>query len=165
MSTRRTSPKARLAAEAWRLLFDFFLLTRAQRDRVLAQHGLSPNDVRALGMIAEGGGRTMSALAEAWGCDASNATWMVDRLEQRGFAERRPQPGDRRVKLVVLTAAGVKAKADLLKDIYEPPPELLDLSAEALTALRDALSKLPRAQAEADAEGRPAGGVLPSDRK
>lgn len=43
-------------------------------------------------------GRSMSQLADEWLCDASNATWIVDRLEERGLAERETTPTDRRVK-------------------------------------------------------------------
>jgi DNA-binding MarR family transcriptional regulator len=137
--------KAALAAEAWKLVFDFFMLTRPQRDRVLEGLGLTPNDVRALSTLVHAPeGRTMRDLAEAWTCDASNATWMVDRLEERGLAERRSQPGDRRVKLVALTPAGARMKARLLAGMYDPPPELLRLPRRALEALRDAAARLPR---------------------
>ncbi len=39
-------------------------------------------------------------------CDASNVTGIVDRLEKRGLVERRVDPYDRRVKLLVVTPAG-----------------------------------------------------------
>ena len=81
----------------------------------------------------------MRSLADEWGCDASNATWIVDRLEKRGYAERRSKPGDRRVKLVVLTAAGLKARQRLLEGMYNPPAELLALPRAGLEALRKAL--------------------------
>lgn len=144
-----TSPaagsKAAVAAEAWRLLFDFFILTRPQRDRVFERLGLTPNDVRALLTLVESAdGRSMRSLAEAWSCDASNATWMVDRLEKRGLVERRGQPGDRRVKRVALTAAGVAARASLMAGLYQPPPELVALPRAALEALRRATALLPR---------------------
>jgi DNA-binding MarR family transcriptional regulator len=48
----------------------------------------------------------MRALAREWRCDASTATWIVDRLEGKGLAERRAHATDRRVKLVVLTPRG-----------------------------------------------------------
>src|SRR6267142_2073045 len=102
--------KAGLAAETWKRMFDFFIGTGSQRGKVLARMGLTPNDSRALSALDVAGGRTMRSLAEEWGCDASNATWIVDRLEKRGLAERRAKPGDRRGKLVVLSAAGVKAR-------------------------------------------------------
>ena len=77
----------------------------------------------------------MRSLSDEWGCDASNTTWIVDRLEKRGLAERKAKPGDRRVKLVVLTANGVKARQKLLEGMYEPPPELLDLPRARLDTL------------------------------
>jgi DNA-binding MarR family transcriptional regulator len=85
----------------------------------------------------------MSALADTWMCDASNATWIVDRLEERGLAERRPLSGDRRVKLVVLTRRGAQVKRILMDALFEPPPELLSLDRGDLEAVRDAVAKLP----------------------
>jgi DNA-binding MarR family transcriptional regulator len=131
--------KSRLAAEAWKRLFTFFMQTRSQRDRVLARLGLTPNDVRALTELDVSIGRTMRSLAEEWGCDASNATWIVDRLEKRGLVERRPQPGDRRVKLVVLTSTGARTRKQLLDGMFEPPPELIALPQKTLELLRDSL--------------------------
>src|SRR5712675_3155289 len=131
--------KAALAADAWKRMFDFFMRSRVQRGRVLAKMGLTPNDARALSALDASEGRTMRSLADEWGCDASNATWIVDRLEKRGLAERRAKPGDRRVKLVVLTAAGVKARKQLLDGLFEPPPEVLALPRATLEVLRDSL--------------------------
>ena len=150
MSPRPTS-KAALAAETWRLLFDFFMLTRPQRDRVLDRMQLTPNDVRALGTLLVTQGSTMRSLAETWNCDASYVTWIVDRLEQRGLVERRAKPGDRRVKLVVLTPQGMRTKAAMLEGMYESPPELLALDRATLQALHDALAQLPRSSQTVEA--------------
>jgi DNA-binding MarR family transcriptional regulator len=131
--------KAGLAADTWKRMFDFFIGTSSQRGKVLARMGLTPNDSRALSALDVASGRTMRSLAEEWGCDASNATWIIDRLEKRGFAERRAMPGDRRVKLVVLTPSGIKARQKLLEGMYEPPPELLALPRSSLEVLSSAL--------------------------
>jgi len=135
--------KKALAAEAWRPLVEFFFKTAKHRSRVLGRYGLTPGDARALGSLEPGEGRPMGALAEEWTCDASNATWMVDRLEERGLAERKASPTDRRVKLVVLTPLGRKIRAAIMEGMYEPPPELLRLDRADLEALRDALARLP----------------------
>src|SRR5215211_3180540 len=121
VASGRSNSKKTLAADVWRGIFDFFVATRSQRDRALERHGLTPNDARALHSLDAREGKTMRALADAWRCDPSNATLMVDRLEKRGLAERRPLPGDRRVKLVVLTSLGAKTKAALRSDMYQPP--------------------------------------------
>jgi DNA-binding MarR family transcriptional regulator len=135
--------KSALAAEAWRLLFRFFISTRAQRDRVLGHHDVTPNDMRALTSLDDGEGRSMRSLAEEWGCDASNVTWMVDRLEKRALAVRTTPASDRRLKRVRLTALGKKKRDHVVRELNEPPPELLALDVERLKALRDALTGLP----------------------
>ena len=59
-----------------------------------------------LGTLDDDGGLRMSDLAETWGCDASYVTTLADGLQERGLAERRPHPTDRRVKTIVLTPEG-----------------------------------------------------------
>lgn len=137
--------KRKLAADVWQTMFEFFMATRSQRDRVLAGlglTGLTPNDAKALFSLQPGVGRPMGALSQEWTCDPSNATWIVDRLEERGLAERVGAPADRRVKLVVLTPLGVKTRNKLMDGMFEPPEELLRLERDDLLALRKALTKL-----------------------
>jgi DNA-binding MarR family transcriptional regulator len=134
--------KHALAARAWRGLFDFFVSTRAQRDKALERLDLTPNDARALASLNAHEGKTMRTLAEQWGTDASNVTWVVDRLEKRGLAKRQPVEGDRRAKWVVLTPRGVKTKSDLERALHQPPPELLALEAEDLVTLARVFEKV-----------------------
>jgi DNA-binding MarR family transcriptional regulator len=140
------SPKSKTAraARVWRLMFDFLISSAPHRTEVLGRHGLTPNDSRGLGSLSADEGRTMRSLADEWQCDASNATWIVDRLERAGLAERRSMPNDRRVKLVVLTPKGVKARAEVLAAFYAVPPELLELDNTELDVLERALEHLSR---------------------
>ena len=140
--TPRSSTKAALAADVWRQLSEYFQRHRERTHEHLKELGLSFGDMRALLVLDAEHPQPMRALADAWACDASNATWMVDRLEQRGLVERRPFPRDRRVKAVVLTPVGTKTKAQLLERLAEPPEELLQLGRSDLEALRAALAKL-----------------------
>lgn len=87
----------------------------------------------------------MRSLADAWQCDPSNATWIVDRLEKLGLAERRSLPDDRRVKLVVLTAKGQKTRTELFKEFHQPPADLAALEREDLESLLRVLGKLTSA--------------------
>lgn len=135
-----------LSARVWRALFDLLMRSAPERGRTLAQRGLTPNDSRALFSLDTGSGRSMRSLADAWKCDPSNATWIVDRLEKLGLAERKDVPHDRRVKLVVLTAKGQKTRAALLNEFYRPPAEISTLDAEDLQALDRILAKLAPAQ-------------------
>ena len=123
-------------------MFDFLMRSAPRRTDILGRLGLTPNDSRALGSLDPREGRTMRSLADEWQCDASNATWIVDRLERAGLAERRGDPADRRVKLVVLTPHGAETRAEVMAGFYATPPELLRLGPAELQALERALEKL-----------------------
>ena len=139
---RRDPSKTVLAGQAWSLMFDFLIRTAPHRTQSLGKRGLTPNDSRALFSLHLDEGRSMRALAEAWECDPSNATWVVDRLEKLGLAERRSIANDRRVKLVVLTRKGHKIRAELLKEFHQPPPEISSLERDDLESLLRVLSKV-----------------------
>lgn len=50
--------------------------------------------------------RGMSSLATELGCDASNITQIVARLESRGLVIRQPDPADGRARLIARTPEG-----------------------------------------------------------
>jgi DNA-binding MarR family transcriptional regulator len=139
---RSSNSKTARARRVWELMFGLLMRSAPQRTQILGRFGLTPNDSRALGSLDPHEGRTMRSLADEWQCDASNATWIVDRLERAGLAERRSRPDDRRVKLVCLTPKGVKTKADVLDAFHETPPELLELENADLVALERILRAL-----------------------
>jgi DNA-binding MarR family transcriptional regulator len=134
--------KRAIAARAWKLLFDFFASTRPDRDRTLESRNLTANDSRALMSLHVEQGKTMGMLAREWCCDASNATWVIDRLERLGYARRRPSPTDRRAKLVMLTPKGDKAKSEILEEFRTPPPAFLKLDRGDLDVLEMILEKV-----------------------
>jgi DNA-binding MarR family transcriptional regulator len=87
-------------------------------------------------------GVPIGSLAEALQCHSSNVTGMVDRLEARGLVVRKPDPTDRRVKLVALTPQGRELRGKLLEIARRPPEALVDhLDAEQLQTLNDLLGK------------------------
>ena len=57
----------------------------------------------------------MRDLAGRLRCDPSNVTFLADRLEERGLVERRPDPSDRRVKLLALTPAGLAMRTRIVQ--------------------------------------------------
>ena len=57
----------------------------------------------------------MRDLAGRLHCDPSNVTFLADRLEERGLVERRPDPSDRRVKLLALSPAGVAVRMRIVQ--------------------------------------------------
>jgi DNA-binding MarR family transcriptional regulator len=138
----RADDKAALAARAWTRLFDFFISTRGARDDTLERFGLTPNDSKALHTLDPNEGKPMSVLADVWGTDRSNATWVVDRLERLDMAERRTIATDRRVKLVVLTARGAKVREEIRRAFHEPPAALFALDRQDLRTLAEILAKV-----------------------
>ncbi|MGQ0640507.1 MAG: MarR family winged helix-turn-helix transcriptional regulator [Gemmatimonadaceae bacterium] len=143
MAIDRAAAHRALAAHVWRQVFDLFVRTRGQRDHVLKRLQLSPNDAKTLCTMDAVTAKPMHALAEACCIDASNTTWVVDRLEAQGLVERRTVPGDRRVKLVGLTPRGVKARSAIMEAMHEPPLEVLALDRDELDALAAILDKIP----------------------
>ena len=131
-----------MTEEAWRLLLGFFLAHRDRTAGIAADMDLTLGEMRALLSLRPGGAKPMRALAEDWRCDASNVTWVVDRLEERGVAERRGLPEDRRIKTVALTPAGEEARAELLRRICQPTDEVLALTRAELLSLIEVLRKL-----------------------
>jgi len=89
-------------------------------DRV-AEFDLTPPQAHLMRELA-GGPRPMGELAGQLHCDASNVTGLADRLEGRGLLARRPSPGDRRVKVLVLTAAGEQLHEALFERLMTDSP-------------------------------------------
>src|SRR4029450_8645977 len=129
--------------------------------RILQDSGLTPGDLRALFALDQETPRPMRTLARAWACDASNVTWIVDRLESRGLVERRTPPSDRRVKTVALTPLGASTKAELFTRLHEPPADFLALDPATLQALRDARAEPPASLRATGPHERPSDGVPP----
>jgi DNA-binding MarR family transcriptional regulator len=71
--------------------------------------GLTHGEINALAALETDSGRTVADLQKATGQRASTLTGVLDRLERRGFVERRPNPRDRRSFTVDLTATGARA--------------------------------------------------------
>ena len=137
--------KRAIAGEVWTLMarFTWEKFQRGEHLAILRDHGLTPGHLKTLGILDPDEPRPMGVLADAMRCDASQMTWLVDRLEERGFVERRSQPGDRRVKTIALTPEGVAFRRKVLFEMFQPPEELLELDAASLEALREQLRKLP----------------------
>jgi DNA-binding MarR family transcriptional regulator len=89
----------------------------ASSERLL-RLGVSMAQVHILYTLQRTGEMTMSHLADVLNVSLSNATGLIDRLEERGFIERSRVPTDRRIVLVRLTASGeaLLGEVDALSD-------------------------------------------------
>ena len=123
-------------------MFDHMRAHKHLFTAVAHEMGLTPGDMHALLSLDAEAPRPMRAMAEEWRCDASNVTWMVDRLEQHGLVERQTMPNDRRVRTVALTEAGVRAQARAGELLYRAPASFSRLSVDELEALATILGRL-----------------------
>lgn len=123
------------ACRAWQLLMKFFFAQREHLPTLGAQFGLSPVQCHVLHLIEPDAPLPMGRLAETLACDASNVTGLVDRLEARGLVQRLPSAGDRRVRVLELTPAGSRLRAQLLKRITSASLPLAKLSASQQRSL------------------------------
>ena len=71
----------------------------AATERMVRQ-GVSMTQIHILWLLGHHGDLPMSRLAELLDVSVSNATGLIDRMEERGLLERVRVPGDRRVVLV-----------------------------------------------------------------
>ena len=98
---------------------------------VLEAHGLSMWGYVVLTALDRSPVRSQAALAEAIGADKTRIIPPLDELQNRGYIERRPDPDDRRVRLLALTGAGRAAKDGAQQDIQRGEERWLGtLSAE-----------------------------------
>jgi len=98
-----------------RIIADFRITMGAMKCAMserLVRLGISMAQLHIMYTLKRDGVMTMSRLADVLGVSLSNASGLVDRMEERGFVERHRVPEDRRVVLVRGTAAG----AQLLED-------------------------------------------------
>lgn len=84
---------------------------------VLEAHGLSMWGYVVLSALDRAPMRSQAALAEAIGADKTRIIPTLDELQDRGYIERRPDPDDRRVRLLALTETGRAAKDAAQQDI------------------------------------------------
>jgi DNA-binding MarR family transcriptional regulator len=78
---------------------------------VLARHGISMWGYVVLSALDGSPARTQAALAQAIGADKTRIIATLDELQQAGLITREPDPADRRVRLLAITAAGRQVRA------------------------------------------------------
>ena len=123
--------------EAWSAVARPYLDIRARWFDIAAEVGLTPAGLDALLKLDADHAPTMRGVAELLGCDASYVTAMVDDLEEAGYAARRTDIKDRRVRIIELTSAGRRARQHARDLLMAPPPELGNLSrSQQLTLAR-----------------------------
>jgi DNA-binding MarR family transcriptional regulator len=117
-------PPDALAQYSGFLLNWLALRSRTRFADALGEIGLHPRDFATLSIVDARPGMTQQDLAAASAIDASTLVATLDALEQRGLAERRILPEDRRKRAIHLTAAGEAILARARASAKQPGDEL-----------------------------------------
>jgi DNA-binding MarR family transcriptional regulator len=146
---RETSPAGAgpAAREAWGLLSS--LVYPPPFAALARELDLRPAAFGALKLLERP--RTMSELANLLHCDNSNVTGIVDTLEDRTLAVRKPSEADRRIKVVELSGQGEQLLKRLRREVAKPPAWVKDLSERDQQTLRDILERATDARPGANA--------------
>ncbi|WP_254885935.1 MarR family winged helix-turn-helix transcriptional regulator [Streptomyces sp. NA02950] len=105
-----------------------------------AVHGLTMTQAKMLILLRQP--LPMRALAGRLGCDASNITGLVDRLEARGLVSRHLDASDRRIKRVVATEEGREAVRRVRADMRGTAEAFARLDEEGRRSLYELLGRL-----------------------
>jgi DNA-binding MarR family transcriptional regulator len=113
----------------------------------LVRLGISTAQLHIMYTLQRNDVMTMSRLADVLDVSVSNATGLIDRMEERGFVERTRVPEDRRVVLVRVTEAGTRMlqendalSDELMRDVLgRLDPAELPVIARAVSEVRAAL--------------------------
>ena len=123
----------------------------------LLRLGISMAQLHILYTLQRSGEMPMSRLADHLNVSVSNATGLIDRIEERGFIERRRVAEDRRIVLIRVTDAGRRmldevdaVSTDLLRGVFGR------IGRSQLAVVGRAIAELRRGLEEA--------GAAPSDR-
>jgi DNA-binding MarR family transcriptional regulator len=130
---------AELVGEIVDLLFETVAHLQEHFERSAADCGLSGPQAAAVQQLDHP--LSMRELAARMGCDPSNVTGITDRLEARGLVQRQQDPIDRRVKHLVLTAAGLELRGQLQARLLRGPAPVTGLSRREQEDLRDLLKR------------------------
>jgi DNA-binding MarR family transcriptional regulator len=128
------------ADEAWHAFQELFMRHKPRMMEIQAEYDLKPPPV-AFALKAIDAPTPMGRIADILCTDGSTVTWIVDRLEERGLAERQSDPRDRRVRLVALTEEGRRVREEVSAKMAVPPAAIAALPAADQRKLRDILRK------------------------
>ncbi|GGT22256.1 MarR family winged helix-turn-helix transcriptional regulator [Nonomuraea spiralis] len=126
------------------------------------EHGLSLWGYTVLTAVVEAPARTQLALAQAVSVDKSKLVLILDELEDAGLVLRRPDPADRRARIIEVTPEGSRVLTAARTDVETIEDRLLDdLEPSAQATLRSALRHLVGEPVSRVEDGRPAETACP----
>jgi MarR family transcriptional regulator, multiple antibiotic resistance protein MarR len=133
-------------------------LYNALNDGLRERHGIVTSQYEFLHYLRVHPGSRVADLAAEFAIGIGATSKGVDRLEQRGWVARQPNPADRRSSLLVLTEEGTRLAEAAERTFTERVAELIEgaLDGSRVSAVSQALALL-RSALERDQVGTPTG--------
>jgi DNA-binding MarR family transcriptional regulator len=136
-----------VATAADKVLYEqlIVLMMRAKRHMAIActDYNMTPIQGIFLTLVKPGCECSMNEVAEIMGCDASNITGIVDRLESQDLIKRRACDKDRRIKMICLSKKGESCRQDILDELQKSEAiDMRNLNSEEVAELSRILAKL-----------------------
>lgn len=120
-----------------------YVIVQADFRDALGKDGLSARVFSALSLTVKFPNITQSELARMMGIERSGLVAIVDELEGRGFLQRAPVPGDRRVQALVPTDDGRQAYSKAIEIVRAHEDRLFEgLTVDEKTTLLILLKKI-----------------------
>jgi DNA-binding MarR family transcriptional regulator len=138
---KKSSADASELAQFATALYQLVETLRGEHEEAAASVGLTAPQATILTLLSEP--TCMSQFAERMGCDASNITGIVDRLEAKNLVVRSVDKADRRVKRIARTPAGEKAVSRFHEELVHAS-SLAKLTTKAKRGLLAALAEVQR---------------------
>jgi MarR family transcriptional regulator, 2-MHQ and catechol-resistance regulon repressor len=127
----------------------FIVLSRAYRalneevNKVIQQRGLNPTEFAVLELLYHKGDQPLQQIGGKILLASGSITYVVDKLEQKGYLRRNGCPKDRRVTYAQITDEGKALIEEIFPDHSQRINELMDvLSSEEKQTAIDLLKKL-----------------------
>lgn len=100
------TPKSDVAEFAGQLLFRLWRASHTRTAEAFGSVGLTPALFALLNVIGAREGAMQQEIGAEMGIDRSTMVVLIDELEAKRLAKRRPHPADRRAREVAITAKG-----------------------------------------------------------
>jgi MarR family transcriptional regulator, transcriptional regulator for hemolysin len=146
--TRIASTDGEIAELAGQLLFRLWRTSHTHTAEALEPLGLTPALFALLNVLGARKGAMQQAIGAEMGIDRSTMVVLIDELEAKRLAKRRPHPTDRRAREVTITAKGRQTLQRAREITRQLEAEVLraltvDERDELLALLRRALTMAP----------------------
>ncbi|MBM7632901.1 MarR family winged helix-turn-helix transcriptional regulator [Geomicrobium sediminis] len=109
----------------------------------IRSHGLNPTEFAVIELLYNKGDQPVQKIGEKVLIASSSITYVVDKLEKRGYTQRKPCPNDRRITFVSITEEGRSFMDEIFPSHVEAIESIMEgLDSEEKEQAIDLLKKL-----------------------